>query len=444
MGPTHAAGMKVGCALEVGCSLDGIAHARYDPDSDANRPLGQDELRIVSMNVRGMKDEWNERKQALLLMLQRVEPDVWHLQESTGSQRDWFEHALSKSGRKSERYIHPDVQTVVNTSALSRRNFRVEDFTFHHFFPNYALGVPIRGFLCQLLVQGDTRIVVVNTHLDFRANAPGQRLSETLKILQFLGSPDSGFDWHAAVLTGDFNGEPHEEFYQELERAGFTSTMKSYFQREYPTYKMGDVTTRRTRHSDDSGGKIFGQALDYIWYRGSLELELVGQIGTEAIMGHEGLFPSDHAGLVARFRIGTTEHPWCFNLKLQQEEVYANKSWNGNVADRNSHTNYSPDRRNLIQKLVGDGKYVIQLADGKQMHVVDGWVKFAQEGAETNCAAHCREWTYVPRAGDTFTLQLGDLQLYSDWNGHLCVARPGECTNTEDARRLFTKRDIFR
>jgi len=274
-----------------------IERARWDPKHSA---LKDSQFRITSMNVRNVEDDWPKRMTPLIDELKSTNSDVYNLQESASEQRDFFEKTLAGSRRQSDRWIDHGLQTCVNESALANRNYLLPNHTYQRF--SYSGLVHIRGFLVERVVKGNASILVLNTHLHWTAGSSRERLAQTRQILAWLNDPpEENFEWNSVILTGDFNGEPGEPFHQELVAAGFKSAMKKHYQRELPTYKMGDVMTENSSHGDS--GKPFQQTLDYIWYKGCLKLESVHQIGTKSIDVREYLFPSDHAGLVATFRI---------------------------------------------------------------------------------------------------------------------------------------------
>jgi len=278
--------------------INDIERVRFDP-MNHHDPLEENQLRITSMNVKNVEDDWHKRRTPLIDCMKGTYSDIYNLQESASEQRAFFEEVLSGFRRKTDRWIDHGLQTCVNESALASRNYRLTNRTYQRFA--YVGVVHIRGFLVEKLVKGDVRILVLNTHLHWTAGSSSQRLAQTRALLAWLEDPPADFEWNAVILTGDFNGEPGEPFYEELVAAGFTSAMKIHYQRELPTYKMGDVMTGKTSHEDV--GEPFAQTLDYIWYKGELELELVSQIGTKSIDAQGFLFPSDHAGLVATFRV---------------------------------------------------------------------------------------------------------------------------------------------
>merc|ERR1712124_220841 len=127
-------------------------------------------------------------------------------------------------------------------------------------------------------------------------------------------------------------------------------------------------------------------------------------------------------------------------LSRNDEDVYGNKDFWAGVANRNRHTNTTPDRRDLIAESVGDGKYVFRLAgsyeDMYSNH--DGWVGYTARGHHTNDDSRRREW-YVSETGQgTYIFTLPDgRQLYSNPKGWLGVTWQGSHSNTERARREF-------
>lgn len=149
----------------------------------------------------------------------------------------------------------------------------------------------VRGFGWADLDVAGHRLRVVNTHLEaFDGGVRAEQAEELCAALDAGG--------RASVVVGDFNGGPDDPAYQVFAGRGYADAW---------TVANGDApggTGVRSGLDDDD--PELGQRIDYVLYRAP---ELIA--GTATLVGTDpadrtpsGLWPSDHAGLVATFTTG--------------------------------------------------------------------------------------------------------------------------------------------
>src|SRR5207302_8234563 len=103
---------------------------------------------------------------------------------------------------------------------------------------------------------------------------------------------------HPVVVVGDFNDEPSEPAYRAMTDAGFRSAHLLANAAE-PAITWPSGLQAPAIDTDGEPG-----CLDYIWVRGSIEVESCRLAFDRPAVDDPTLYPSDHFGLVARIRIG--------------------------------------------------------------------------------------------------------------------------------------------
>lgn len=159
-------------------------------------------------------------------------------------------------------------------------------------------GAPItflRGYQRVRAVVGDARFTFVNTHLEVGGDAAPVQVAQATELLSTLagiGGP--------IVLVGDFNS------------AADGSTTASYglltqaYTDAFATVRPDDPGFTCCQEADlRNEASLLDERIDLVLYRGAvraLEAEVVGEAPSDKTPS--GLWPSDHAGVVATLRIG--------------------------------------------------------------------------------------------------------------------------------------------
>ena len=119
------------------------------------------------------------------------------------------------------------------------------------------------------------KIAVVNTHLTHLKNESELKNYQIIEILQHVDIDD--FDM--VVICGDFNDTPESKTIKTLTKKYlFKSVLKNY------------PATHRNR------------CIDYIFYRSKLGVEILEAKLILNKVSEEGIFPSDHFGILATFK----------------------------------------------------------------------------------------------------------------------------------------------
>ena len=125
-------------------------------------------------------------------------------------------------------------------------------------------------------------VVCINTHFDFLSSVQERCAKMIVQKLSACSNPQV-----PVIITGDFNSLPDSPGYREFATHG---QMKEVFHGEYSGTYHGFT------------GKKNGRHIDWILYRGSVEL-----MNKKMIMEpFYGGYPSDHFPVLAEFRISNS------------------------------------------------------------------------------------------------------------------------------------------
>lgn len=200
-----------------------------------------------------------------------------------------------------------DRDVILVRSGISRRGIRVSNPRAAHFSPAAqlrvnTLGGPVeftRGWTSVDVRVRGRRVRFVNTHLEVQAGAPFQ-LAQAQELLAGPAATRS-----RVVMVGDFNSNadprnPDTPTYATLVQAGFRDAWRRRHRgrRGFTCCQASDLANGRSQLSE---------RIDLVLMRPSLRVlraELVGEARRDKTTTEPPLWPSDHAGVVAQFRLG--------------------------------------------------------------------------------------------------------------------------------------------
>ena len=158
-----------------------------------------------------------------------------------------------------------------------------------------------RGVQHVLISIGNKVVSIVNVHLSSSADQEYTRVEEAKLICEWISNIASD----RVIIAGDFNSTPNGPCYSHFLKHGFKSSfVKSCGSEPDKTFHQNHSCI--TKDIDEEA------TLDYIFYRGKLELNeslveggvhmpAVSLIGQNAHPGDSTLYASDHFGIVANF-----------------------------------------------------------------------------------------------------------------------------------------------
>jgi len=151
--------------------------------------------------------------------------------------------------------------------------------------------------------KGDEKrkVYVINTHLSdtpFTQDKSVIERCETARVKEFLAIMNSVILGHndSMIIMGDMNSPPHEELHSLALANGFRSAFKKVHGNEPP----------HTFHqSHECATKDVGpeECYDYIFYKGPLDAVTAQLVGAAPSKTDVSLYPSDHYGITATFKL---------------------------------------------------------------------------------------------------------------------------------------------
>ena len=214
-----------------------------------------------------------------------------------------LDYAVAAQVRNIEATPLPGVSLVDYDAILvDRRRVTVRATTARHFSSNLgqvAPGVVLqRGWVTATAAIGGAALTFANTHLE-SGDFPGidqLRAAQATELVQSLAGAQS------VILVGDLNDVPGSPMYQVLTGAGFMDAWPALRPR---------ATGYTCCHLADLSNEVasFTKRIDFVFLRDlgsqrmSGKITRVGDASKDRIAGPDQLiWPSDHAGLVARLR----------------------------------------------------------------------------------------------------------------------------------------------
>jgi endonuclease/exonuclease/phosphatase family metal-dependent hydrolase len=186
-----------------------------------------------------------------------------------------------------------DRQVILARQGVAVSNPREEVFPDEVLLPLDLLGNPFRvkrGWTAVDAQIGGETFTFFNTHLESFLPAP--RVAQAAALAAVVDSQAG-----RVLLVGDLNSLPDTEGHAAMTAIGLDDAWEAVGSGAGPTCCFdGDLSApRETRDLETR--------IDYVMWRGALAPEAVQIVGDEdADRTQSGLWPSDHAGVVATFR----------------------------------------------------------------------------------------------------------------------------------------------
>jgi endonuclease/exonuclease/phosphatase family metal-dependent hydrolase len=186
-----------------------------------------------------------------------------------------------------------DRQVILARQGVAISNPREEVFADEVLLPLTILGNPFfvkRGWTAVDAQIGGEALTFFNTHLESFDPAP--RVAQAAALAAVVDSQAG-----RVVLVGDLNSLPDTEGHAAMRAIGLNDAWATTGTGAGPTCCF-DSNLSSPRETRDLETRI-----DYVMWRGALAPEAVQIVGDEdADRTQSGLWPSDHAGVVATFR----------------------------------------------------------------------------------------------------------------------------------------------
>lgn len=256
-------------------------------------------MRFLSYNLRnaGIREEavsssWGYRRDAVVDLIRKENPDVLALQEDNSEQLEYIRNALNGSHRVYFDQAFYKADSAYN-AILVRNTLKVAGTGAFWICGNGQAQSKIDGSICfrhATFVRLQEMLLVVNVHLDHTEDA-GVKQNEMKAFIELLGGI-SGVPPTKTVVMGDFNTIPKMEPHFLLEKFGMRDAAQLHGSEDgtFSCWTKGSPSDR----------------IDYIWLSDDLEsaLEIYRIVlGAYPQQGGGLCYASDHAAVLAQFDI---------------------------------------------------------------------------------------------------------------------------------------------
>ena len=261
-------------------------------------------LRVMSFNIRYLNkhdgvSHWENRKEAVIKLLQAQNCNIFGLQEATLAQQEELCKRLSAEydcvyqvrdndkGEGCPIYYKKDMWICKSSGTfwLSDTPDKPVSTTFGNTIPRIVTWAR----LCRK--ETSTSLLVLNTHYDHLKSDIREKSSK--KILQKLPTLAPGCE--NTIFMGDFNALPSDPEIKIITDCGYLAdTFDSY--KEYPESKNDCATFHNWT------GSLYGEKIDYIFTSKNIKCEDC-IIYRETIDTEKKLYPSDHYPIIATLNV---------------------------------------------------------------------------------------------------------------------------------------------
>jgi endonuclease/exonuclease/phosphatase family metal-dependent hydrolase len=248
-----------------------------DLPSSATEPGGSAVIRVLSYNIRSMRDD----TAALARVIRACAPDLALIQEAPRFFR-WRKAAARLARESGLVYVTGGATTAgpMILSSLRAQVERTEDLLMPH-----RPGLHQRGFATAVLRYGGARLAAVSTHLSL---SPGERYQQAGLTLDRVAAMDEPH----VVLGGDFNEPP--------ERRGF-SRIADVLQDGWATKPWGGEVTNQ---------RVPFQRIDAVFATSGIEVLGCGvPLGLPGITDADLHAATDHMPVLAALRVPAAPAP---------------------------------------------------------------------------------------------------------------------------------------
>lgn len=238
-------------------------------------------MQILTLNIWGTRGPL-DRRQILIDAIRALNPDILCLQEATD------EKLLSTLSYPT--CLQAPIGGLAILSRFPAKTNRVETYRTASALEPYR-----RQVLLAELDIGDGSLWAVTTHLAWQAADEPTRISQVEELLKLVEPlPDH------LLLSGDFNAEPASPPIQRIVSSGFQDLFTTLHPQE-----PGITWDNRNPFIQSHTVKFPDRRIDYLFLR-KKALEWARLDDCRVVCGSpnpEGLFPSDHYGVLARLSV---------------------------------------------------------------------------------------------------------------------------------------------
>jgi endonuclease/exonuclease/phosphatase family metal-dependent hydrolase len=257
-------------------------------------------LRVLTLNIWNVSGHWRSRREAILGVLRRGEPDVVCLQEvvanERGNQAEWLASAL---GAWSVAYAGEPVadgSARFGNAVLSRWPIESNSSTQ---LPYVADELEVQRVVVHARTGG---VDVFSTHLAWQLHDAALRERQVQALVRFLSEHSDPAAPLGPVVAGDFNAEPDSSAIRYLSGLASLDGTSIYLQDAWRLAGDGGPgITWSNRNPHAALDQEPDRRIDYIFsgFHGRNGGGRPVQCRVVADEPADGVWPSDHFGLLA-------------------------------------------------------------------------------------------------------------------------------------------------
>jgi endonuclease/exonuclease/phosphatase family metal-dependent hydrolase len=253
-------------------------------------------MRIATLNIWHRSNPWNERKSAIVHELEALQPDVIGMQEvlapvdpsAAGDQAKELAGDLGYEIVYAPACVWGGV-TYFGNAILTRYPIATASFEP---LPGHAN--ESRSYVHAMLESPHGVVPIFVTHLAWRPEDVATRIAQACFLKQRIDEQvPRTTEFLPVIVMGDLNAEPHSEEIRILTEDFVDSWATAGDGSDGFTWDRQNEYT----HEHD----VHSQRIDYILVRRPLEPLRLTKTALAFNRRHEGVWPSDHFGLVADF-----------------------------------------------------------------------------------------------------------------------------------------------
>ena len=247
-----------------------------------------DRLHVATLNILNLADRWPERLPLLLADFAALQPDLIGLQEVVYVMHQ--DRVIGAAGEGHYAIVRGWAgRPEFGNSLLLKLPLHPTDLD------RLDLGLDRSIHRARLELPNGSRIVMAVTHLHHLPSDAAERLQQAIRLIDWL---EEAPEHDAMIVVGDFNAHPEEPTYARMLGAGFRSAYREANGAEPGVTWPSGLRAPAMDLDGDS------RCLDYIWVRGSVDVESARLAFDRPHPEDETLYPSDHLGIESRLKIG--------------------------------------------------------------------------------------------------------------------------------------------
>ena len=264
-------------------------------------------LRVATWNLWWHFGPWEERQPAIRETMQAVDADVWCIQEvfrgrDAGDQAEELADALGGYHvAHGTRFDLDRFSESIGNAVISR--FPIRDWEIR------ALSAPAGLDELRLVVRADIEapghvVEVFSTHLNYRLDQSHVRQEQVRELCAFVDETTDRRTF-PPIVCGDFNADPGAEEIRMLTGLTSVPVPKLVFIDAWRAGGTDEGSTWDNRNAHAAQDFEPNRRIDYVLVGYPREAG-IGQVVEARLVGDQpvdGVWPSDHFGVVADIRI---------------------------------------------------------------------------------------------------------------------------------------------